>query len=135
MTTVYGPTYQIFLDLYSQYEELKIEFYTKKQHFEAEYLEFVKYRLTERHFATLDAFDCTLQFVNDTLDSKIQSLNKHIVILKRRLRQYTLEFSIIHATCQIESRKKLGLIHTLPKRKIPLFEYIANMKNDAPGTV
>ena len=66
-----------------------------------------------------------LVFNKDTvsqLTHPIVHIENAIADLKKDLVKINKEYTFVHSVCEVEYRNKYGLIHTLPKKKITMFE-------------
>tara|TARA_B100001996_G_scaffold37637_1_gene27732 strand:- start:93 stop:674 length:582 start_codon:yes stop_codon:yes gene_type:complete len=114
------------LSIIDEYWDLVIEYQTKQDRFKQAFKDSIKWKKNlPTYFAILPrAFPVFDKSNVANIKNPIQQIQKGIDDLRKDLLVINKEFSHIHAICEVESRNKYGLLHTLPSKKISLFESV-----------
>lgn len=115
------------LNLIDEYWDLVVEYQTKQDRFKQAFKDSVKWKknlptyfaIFPRAFPVFDKANVAAMKSNP-----VQQIQKGISDLKKDLLVINKEFIHINAICQVESRNKYGLLHTLPSKKVCLFESV-----------
>lgn len=115
----------IIQKLLCEYEDLLIELLTKKDRVKREFIECQKWRPIP------PSYFCLKSKVYPHFDSSIYHMrNGQILIEKAKgdlnvdIQKIHKEWIHVHSICEFEYRKKHGLLHTMPMKKIKMFETI-----------
>tara|TARA_B100001175_G_scaffold282602_1_gene261854 strand:+ start:9074 stop:9667 length:594 start_codon:yes stop_codon:yes gene_type:complete len=114
------------LNLIDEYWDLVIEYQTKQNRFKQAFKDSIKWKkILPTYFAILPrAFPVFDKANVANINNPVQQIQKGIDDLRKDLLVINKEFSHIHSICEVESRNKYGLLHTLPSKKICLFESV-----------
>ncbi|PQM62119.1 MAG: hypothetical protein CML47_01350 [Rhodobacteraceae bacterium] len=108
------------------YNDILAEFTTKLSRFKAEFQQCNKWKpLNTKDFKILNInIQPILQknILNST--NPVEEVKKTIQPLRFVLNILNKDFITLHAISQVEYRKKYGLLHTLPQKKMNIFESV-----------
>ena len=114
------------LNLIDEYWDLVVEYQTKQDRFKQAFKDSVKWKKNlPTYFAILPrAFPVFDKANVANINNPVQQIQNGISDLKKDLLLINKDFIHINAICQVESRNEHGLLHTLPSKKICLFESV-----------
>tara|TARA_B100000459_G_C8594393_1_gene209140 strand:- start:648 stop:1196 length:549 start_codon:yes stop_codon:yes gene_type:complete len=108
------------------YNDLLAEFVTKLNKFKTEFIQCNKWKpLNNKDFKILHInFQPILQNNMNNSTNPIQDIKKSLKPLQQSLSLLNKEYMTLHAISQVEYRKKYNLLHTLPPKKIHIFQSV-----------